>query len=255
MINFKRKKSFIAAVTAALCAILMPSADYAGDSVSLTPEYLASGSWGPENIVGMKIRFNSGGSFDSELNMGQSYCTASGKFSIKGGKLELAMESSKSSPFCGVMTLKEGVIVTDKSSPKYRNYILFRADQVKDLYLNEDLKIWDYNSKLKEGESVTINGTDAVVTGIKEAVTTTTVKVRETPGTGGKEIHYNYESEETGTTVTVKALPKNKSLTVLARTREKISVGKTSNYWYYAEFETYISYTKGWIYGDFVEIR
>lgn len=256
MINLIAGKSRRIALTAAfIFAVFIPVADYAGDSVTLTPEYLVSGSWGPENFIGMKIRFLAGGRFDSEVSWGQSYCTASGRFSIKGGRLELTMENSKTGPFCGVMTIRDGVLASDVSSAKYKNYILFKADQVKDLYFNQDLKIWDYNSRLKEGEALSINGIDAVAMGAKDALTTTTVKVRETPGTTGKEIHYSYEEEGSETTVTVKALPKNKSLTVLARTKEKIRVGKTSNYWYYVEFETYISYTKGWIYGDFVLIK
>ena len=89
MKNVKNRNRFSGIfIIAAICTFFIPSADYAGDRESLSTEYLTSGSWGPENILGMKIKFTPDGYFESEINWGQSYCAASGKFSIKGGYAE-----------------------------------------------------------------------------------------------------------------------------------------------------------------------
>ena len=251
--KFKNRKNYLILLIIAICWII-PSVITAGDVQSITAENLASGTWGPENRLGMKIKFTREGRFEFVLDYGQSYSDAAGSYTIKNGKLNLAVESSNTDKSSAGMNIKNGILSTDASSPKYRRYILFKAEDLKDLYIHEDLKIWDYNSVVKEGESLSIKGIDASGMGVKEAATTAVVKVRESPGVNAKEIHYSYEDAD-GTTVNVKALPKDTTVIVLARTKEKDKVGKWTNYWYYVEFEKYFDYGKGWVYGEFVQIK
>ena len=250
----KKYKFLLPAICTVICCMILPAAKSSMDKQTLSKDCLVSRSWGPENRVGMKIKFTPDGHFESVYDYGQSYSDGSGSYTIKDDKLSLKIESSKIDSTTAGLTLNNGTLNYDAASPKYRRYILFKAGEVKGLYLNEDLKIWDYNSITKEGEPLTINGIEASAFGAKEAVTTAIVKVRETPGVSGKEIHYSYEDMD-GTVVNIKALPKDASLIVLARTKEKDKVGKFNNYWYYVEFERYIDYMRGWVYGEFVQMK
>lgn len=260
MKNYKKESCFAAILVIAFGLFLIPADNNAGTVQSLIPEYLASGSWGPEYDVGMKVKFTRDGKFESDTNYGQDGCSADGTYSIRSGKLSLSMEKSKKDDiFCGVMTLKGGILSADPASPKYRNYILFRKNEVKNLYLEDDLKIWDYNSKLKEGDTLTINGLSVLAMGIKSAVTTAAVKVRETPGINGKEMHFVYDDpygayvvQKSDTSDTLKSIKKSFSVTVLARTKEKDKVGKLNNYWYYIEFAIE---NRGWVFGEFIKIK
>lgn len=251
-----RSIKFFVSVSAAvtICSVFISAKNNTADVRSLTPEYLVSAVWGPENRVGMKLKFPADGRFESAIDYGQSYSDGAGTYLIKDGKLFLIYETSTMDPEIKGLTLKNGVLITDMESPKYRRYLLFKAGELGRLYIREDLKIWDYSSLVREGELLSVRGVDAIAVGGKSAVTSAVVKVRETPGISGKEINYTYEDEE-GTKVTVRALPKDTSLTVLARTKDKDRVGKWNNYWYYVEFEKYIEYTRGWVYGEFVEMK
>jgi uncharacterized FlaG/YvyC family protein len=149
--------------------------------------------------------------------------------------------------------LKNGTLIYDSSSPKYRQYISYKGKELEQLYIKNELKIWNYNTLVKEGEPLKINGRDAVAMGAKEGITTAVLKMRETPSSTAKEIHFTYDDVDE--TYTVKALPKDTSLIILARTKDTDKVGKYSNYWYYVEFERYFDYMRAWVYGEFVKIK
>jgi hypothetical protein len=226
-------------------------------SQALTPEYLASGTWGPENTCGIKVKFTKDGKFDMYVEYGQSYSEGKGTYVIKDGKVSLTINKIPPDKQVEGMILKEGqllngVLVYDEKSPKYRSCLSFKEG--KSLYIDGAVKIWDYNSLIKEGTSFSIDGKEVIAMGAKEGATTAIVKVRETPSATGKEIHYTYE-DAMEPPVTVKALDKGKHLIVLARTKDKDKVGKYNNYWYYVEFERYIDYMRGWVYGEFVQMK
>ena len=223
---------------------------------SLTPEYLASTKWGPENLYGMKVSFTKKGKFEANINYGQDYSEAKGTYVIKNGKVTLTVDKIPADKQVEGMILKDGqlsdgVLKYDEKSPKYQWCLVFKEG--KSMYLHGEVKIWDHKSLIPEGTVFKIQGKDVVAMGAKQAETSTVVKVRETPSVKGKEIHYTYE--DAMDTVTVKSLEKGKSLIVLARTKEKDKVGKWDNYWYYVEFETYINYMRGWVFGEFVKMK
>ena len=233
--------------------ILIPGVNRADDAQSLTTDYLASGSWGPENLLGMKIKFTRDGRFESDINFGQAGTEASGSYTIVKGKLNLSIEKSEPERSIAGLILKNGTLLSEPGSPKYRTYILFKGKELEQIYFKNELKIWDYNTLVKEGDPLKINGREAVAMGAKEGITTAVLKMRETPSSTSKEIHYTYDDVDE--TYTVKALPKDTSLIILARTKDTDKVGKYNNYWYYVEFERYFDYMRAWVYGEFVKIK
>jgi hypothetical protein len=224
---------------------------------SLTPEYLASGTWGPENRVGIKVKFTKDKKFEANIDYGQSYSTGKGTYVIKGGKITLTIDKIPADKQLEGMELRDGqlsdgILIYDEKSPKYKECLVFKEGE--SLYRKGEVKIWNYNSLIKKGTAFTIQGKEVTGMGAKEGSTTVIVKVREEPSVNAKEIHYTYE-DAMEPPVTVKSLEKGKGLIVLARTKDKDKVGKWNNYWYYVEFETYIDYMRGWVYGEFVQMK
>jgi len=125
------------------------------------------------------------------------------------------------------------------------------------LYFREsELSLYNHNTLTTDGDIIKINNIEAVSTGSKDGETTAVLKVREAPGVSYKEkvflCEYSYGDE------TVKALDKGKTLKIFARTKEKDTVGKMNNYWYYVKFnaatKTYDECPhEGWVFGEFVK--
>ncbi|HQO40048.1 MAG TPA: hypothetical protein PK986_06230 [Spirochaetota bacterium] len=246
-------------IISALLMPLLPVKNNADEIYTLTPEYLASTAWktAPDDADGtMEITFTPDGHFKFIIDLIQSYIDASGTYSIKDGKLSLMIEDSNMGRANIGSSLDGGIILTDKNSPKYSRYLYFKEIRLKEFYLNvKELVLWDTSSVVKEGKSVSIKGIEAVTMGIKEAVVTNPLKMRETPDRNGKEINItNTDSDSEEPPVVVKALPKGHKLLVLARTKEKSIVGKWNNYWYYVEFELYET-RRAWVYGEFLKFK
>ena len=79
---------------------------------------------------------------------------------------------------------------------------------------------------------------------------------RESPDKAGKLIVCKNPDPESKS---YSALPKGMHLIVLARTKEKASVGKWENFWYYVDpnIDWYSSCSSmtGWVFGEFVEFK
>jgi len=251
-------------IVSAILSPVSPAKNNANKVYALTPEYLSSTVWetDPDEIEGtMKITFTPDGRFKFMIDLGQSYISASGSYSIKGGKLSLMIEDSDSEDNIG-LSLNNGVILTDNNSPKYTRYLYFKKITLKTFYLKfKELMLWDTSSAAKEGKSVSIQGIDAVTMGVKKAVVTAPLKMREKPDQKGKEINITCEHCcDDDVPKVLKSLPKGQELLVLARTRDKRTVGKWNNYWYYVEFrydmDIYVCKTqRAWVYGEFVKFR
>ena len=258
MNRFRTIKTLIIPLTIILTLCIIRPGINKDAGQSLTPEYLASETWGPENYHGIKVKFTKDGHFDAHIEYGQSYSDGKGSYVIKGNKITMTIDKIPADKEVEGMILKEGelrdgVLKYDEKSPKYKWCISFKDGAGKSMYLDGEVKIWNHKSLIPEGSEFKIDGKEVIAMGAKEGSTTTIVKVREAPSVKGKEIHYTYE--DAMDTVTVKSLEKGKPLIVLARTRDKDKVGKTENYWYYVEFEKYIDYMRGWVYGEFVKMK
>ena len=246
-------KSLLIILLSVSFVIFTPQNNSADDAQTLTVDHLFSGTWGPENLIGMKIKFTREGKFESEINFGQAGTEASGSYAITKGKLNLSIEKSEPERSIAGIILKNGTLINDPSSPKYRQYISFKGKELEQLYIKDELKIWNYNTLVKEGELLKITGRDAIAMGAIEGATTAVLKMRELPASNAKEVHYTYDDIDQ--TYTVKALPKDTKLVILARTKDRDKVGKYNNYWYYVEFERYFDYMRAWVYGEFVNIN
>ncbi|HOP64030.1 MAG TPA: hypothetical protein PK358_15695 [Spirochaetota bacterium] len=255
----KKSMIFIAAIILFfLSIILLPSENEADNIWTITPESLIDGYWDSDiDTRGLEIEFKQNGKFESELVWPgeQAIAYPSGTYTIKNGRLTLSIENGLMCEGITGVKLEGGTPGYDPVSPKYRRYISFKGKQLEKLYFEtKELKIWDCNSGIEEGENLKINGLEAVAMGIKEGSTTTVLKMRNAPSEKAEQVHYSYTDED-DQKYTVKALPLNTSLTVLARTKKKDKVGKWNNYWYYVEFETYFDYMRAWVYGEFVKIK
>ena len=246
-------------IVSAMLMSFFPSENIAGEMHTLTPEYLASTPWktAPDDAEGtMEITFTPDGHFKFMIDLIQSYIDASGTYSIKEGKVSLMIEDSNMGRANIGSSLDGGVILTDKNSLKYTRYLYFKKIMLKEFYLHvNELLLWDTSSVVKEGEPVSIKGIEAVTMGVKEAVVTNPLKMREMPDPNGKEINITYtDSDSEDPPIVVKALPIGRQLLALARTKDKRSVGKWNNYWYYVEFELYET-RRAWVYGEFLKFK
>lgn len=142
---------------------------------------------------------------------------------------------------------------------------LSEANPVKyrwNITIEENLRVYNHNTLLKDGEAVVINNINAVSTGSIEGITTTVLKVRETPGVSGKEKSFSCDYSD-GENVSYKSLDKGKILKIFARTKDKDTVGKWNNYWYYVRFDIadnsnndcYGDEGVGWVFGEFVKLK
>ena len=242
-----------------LSLFLVPFENKADTIWTITQESLISGFWGTDiDDRGMDIKFTRDGKFESTISWGygQSGTDVSGIYTIKNGRVTLLFKNSSINDSISGVELEDGTPGYDPGSLKYRRYISFKGKELQELeFGTKELKIWDYNSKVEEGESLTINGFEAVAMGLKMGLTTSVLKMRKAPSAKAEQLQYTYEEAGDDQPHTVKALPLGTPLKVIARTKNKERVGKWNNYWYYVEFETYYDYMRAWVYGEFVKIE
>lgn len=227
-------------------SLFMTGTVYSKDEVKLTPEFLASNNWDLENGCDIEIKFTGDGRFTIIQRCGNSaetdYINISGGFKINGDKITLTVESAEEMSEIKKGKSLQGVLVK-KNNLKYRWCLDFK-----------DFTIWNINILTAAGDAASINGIAAVTMGVKTASTTTVIKVREAPGASAKEINFECGDNDE----TIKSLGKGKSLTVLARTKDKDKVGKWNNYWYYVEYkkcEFDDGFSRGWVFGEFVKVE
>ena len=234
--------------------LFMTGTIHSKDEVKLTPDYLASGKWilEGENITGKpcsgEAKFTKDGRFTMfrDCSHHESEIDISGSYKIDGNKLIYTVEKSpEGTEF--EKGYKGTAILTDKDSIKYKWYL--QSDKLGNVY--------NHNTLIKESEIVSVNGIDAISTGVKKGTVTNVLKIRGAPNASAKEV--NFYSCVSGETVTAKSIEKGKELTIYARTKEKEQVGKWNNHWYYIEFysdncEGPDSVT-GWVFGEFVKIK
>ena len=245
------KRRFFLLLTAVIFTTIITGISTAAEKASLTPDYLASGKWeipGRDSCTG-KVEFTKGGRFTMFRDCGHidEKIDGSGVFTIKGGKLNLKFENASGDMFKKGETIEW--VLSDKDSLEYRWYLAYEDDNPFAINLN---------SYIKEGESLSINGLNAVSMGSVSGIVTTNLKIREEPNSAAEEIHYTYNKDYQY--ITAKSLDKGSELTIYARTKEKDKVGKWNNYWYYVgmpydDGEGGDPVLTGWVFGEFVKIK
>jgi len=224
----------------------------AADKSILSPEFLASGKWsiyggfeGGDPCSGM-AEFTKDGRFTMKKNCNYEVIDITGTYKINGNKLNYTVEKSPDGTLFKKGEKGEATL-SDKDSYDYRWYLDDKKTG----------KIFNHNTKIKDGETVTYGSIEAVSIDKKNGIVTTALKVRESPDASAKEIKFG---EANGSEwIELKSLKQGTDLIIYARTKEKVKVGKLNNYWYYVGFSTNgfegSEDYKGWVFGEFVKIK
>lgn len=246
-----KKPVIILFITAVMLSCIMTVNIHAADKNVLTPEFLASGKWVKNDDSGctFDIKFTVKGSFkiSHECHASNDWIEGSGSYKIQGNKIIFKIEEGKNGEDSPLKTGDTGeAVLSDTDSLQYRWYL--------DLGFT---RIANINSEIKSGEPVSITSVDAISTGKKYGIVTTSLKMRERPDTSAKEILLDICAD--GLHSSAKSIEKDKELVIYARTKEQNKVGKWNNYWYYIEFNDNScedgAYNSGWVFGEFVKIK
>lgn len=246
-----KKPVIILFITAFIFSMITAGSINAADKQVLTPDFLASGKWLDNDDSGCTflIEFSGKDRFkiSHECHASNDWIKSSGSYKIKGNKIIFKIEEGKNGEDSPLKIGDTGeAVLTDTGSFQYRWYL--------DLGFS---RIPNINSEIKSGEPVLIKNVEGVSTGKKECIVTSPLKMREQPDTSAKEILLDICVD--GLHSSAKSIEKGKNLSIYARTKEKSTVGKWNNYWYYVEFNDSScedgAYNSGWVFGEFVKIK
>lgn len=144
-------------------------------------------------------------------------------------------------------------LIKDDYSLYYTEYLFVKSKNNKHVLINGDQENDNFRipvpgTEVPEGQTRMVGSTEVITMGMKKGITTSSVKIRETPSPEGKELAYYpaiFEPE-------LKAVPKDNPVTVIARTTEKQQVSKWENYWYYVQVGAHDGV---WMFGEFVKFN
>jgi hypothetical protein len=205
----------------------------------------------------IELRMDANNTYIARYESEGLYWYNSGKFKMEKGVIKLSPEicrqfaDSDDGIDCS-NTLGEAKIdlIEDPYSLYYTEYIFVESRVNKQLLMegkeNDSFRMPVPGTEVPEGETRMISKWQVITLGMKKGVTTSAVKIRKTPETNGEELMYYPEifaSEQ-------KAVPKNTSVTAIARTMEKEKVNKWENYWYYVQVGAHDGV---WMFGEFVK--
>jgi hypothetical protein len=224
---------------------------------SLHADYLCSGEFMADNYSGapgayVKLQFQTDGTFSAEYNFGDHGPAISGKYSISNGTLDLSINNDAKTQYNSMTGLslktdknylyRKGKLIDDPASITYSRYILF----------SNGSRFYDMKSSPgKEGTEIMVEKIPAVLMGMKKAKATSNVKFRVKPDVKAGELTLDAGPENDP----LKYIPAGDSFILLARTREKAKVQKWDNFWYYVEVPNRSGNVRGWVFGEFIEIR
>ncbi len=106
-------------------------------------------------------------------------------------------------------------------------------------------------NKVKPGTEVVYNGIPVIVLP-GSGITTTLVKIREKPSTSSKALTYCATVAYDPSAKEYDAVPKNTMVRIIARTRDKYTVGKWNNYWYCISVGMN---DRVWMFGEFIKLK
>lgn len=109
------------------------------------------------------------------------------------------------------------------------------------------------NSTVNSGQNRVLDGINVVTSGCKKAIVTKNAKIRSKPDVKSDIIRFGADLGEEG----LAYCPAGKELRVLARTKDKVTVEKWNNYWYYVELVSAGEFGAryGWVYGEFLKLQ
>jgi len=207
----------------------------------------------------VEVQLNTDNTYTARYESEGIYWYNSGKYRVEKGLIRLAPEICRqfADTDDGVdcsSTLGEAKVdlIRDDYSLYYKEYLFFESRYNKQLLIegkeNDNFRLPVPGTEVPEGETRMISKWQVITIGMKKAITTSAVKIRKTPEAHGEELAYYSEifaPEQ-------KSVPKNATVTVVARTLEKEKVDKWENYWYYV----HVGAPDGvWMFGEFVKFN
>lgn len=210
--------------------------------------------WGENPFV----RFNSNGSFESQLLYQGIVWSFRGTYEVSAGKVHL--------------TIKDSTGITEPA-PKECHSLNDESDLFYSMHLHCSPGNWKYPNRsmpVAPGTRRKVHGIPVIVTGQTLGVTTTNVKLRERPDISSKAItcyircsdaviskakEKDCTTDKTEYPVRpVGHVPVGTEVKIIARTVEKAGIGSWNNYWYYVEASPSIELIHtGWMFGEFVK--
>lgn len=207
----------------------------------------------------VEVQLNPDNTYTARYESEGIYWFNSGKFRVEKGLVRLAPDACKQfadtdeSVDCS-STLGEAKVdlIKDDYSLYYKEYLFFESRYNKQLLMegkeNDNFRLPVPGTEVPEGETRMISRWMVVTMGMKKTITTSSAKIRKTPEETGEEVPYYpaiFEPEQ-------KSVPKNTSVTLIARTQEKYTVGGKENHWYYVQTG---ACDAAWIWGELVKIN
>lgn len=231
-----------------LSAEYLSSHELASDLNTTSDAHKAIGSL-PEHIF---LKFKADGAYEADVYFGQWGFPVEGQYVIKNGQVTLTINDKSKEVLnqwlkddkpdrYNKFFLRNGVLVDDDESVKYRRYIRF----------DDGTKLLDKSTLIKEADLPKKIGSVKVITmGMRKGVAKQNVKLREKADAGSKDLRYCRNSEDGPCT---NYIPKGDEVIIIARTRNKFKVQKWEGYWYYVEFPENID--AGWVFSEFIDLK
>ena len=207
----------------------------------------------------LEVQLNADNTYSARYEAEGTYWYNSGKFKLEKGLIRLTPNVCKQfadtdeEVDCS-STLGEAKVdlIKDEYSLYYKEYLLFESRYNKELLVdgkaNDNFLLPVPGTQVPEGETRMISKWQVITMGMKKGITISSVKIRTTPEENGEEVLYTpalFEPEQN-------SVPKNVSVTLVARTTEKQTVNGKEDYWYYVQ----VGANEGvWMFGGGVKIN
>jgi hypothetical protein len=207
----------------------------------------------------IEVQLNPDNTYTAKYESEGVYWYNSGKYRVEKGLMRLTPSVCKQfgdtneEVDCS-STLGEAKVdlIKDDYSLYYKEYLFFESRYNKQLLMegkeNDNFLLPVPGTEVPPGETRMISRWQVVTMGMKKTFTTTFTKIRKTPEESGEEVAYYpaiFEPEQ-------KSVPKNATVTLVARTMEKYTVNNKEDYWYFIN----VGACDGvWIWGGCVKIN
>jgi hypothetical protein len=207
----------------------------------------------------VELTLETSGTYTARYESEGLYWYNSGKYKMEKGLIKLTPDVCKQFADTDELvdctsTLGEAKIdlIKDDYSLYYKEYLFVQSKSNNQLLMegkdNNNFRLPVPGTEVSEGESRMVSNVSVTTVGMKKGTTTSSVKIRKTPSADGEEVLYYsalFEPEQ-------KSVPSNTQLIVVARTNEKVKVGKWENYWYYVN----VGANDGvWMFGEFIKFN
>jgi len=224
---------------------------------NISVEILAEGDWVEDvRILNQYLKFDRNGRFQHKISF--EGCGASnGRFHLSGKQLTFSeiQEVEGCTPWFTEKTTCN--IVNTPNNLDFIEILKCQANGAKEW--QDDFQFANRKKPQRPEALITLDGAISRVSKPKAAQIIENAVFRKQPKTDAARAVFRESIDcPEGNDQEQSYLPKGQKISILAKTKERSSVGKWNNYWYYVcpiTCEVYMGqgcYFKGWVYGEFV---